>query len=98
LALILLARWFIAEIRLDWRKEDPHDPTLVRDYDRDDIRMDILPELSLANVRALLGAPSQSLTFPLMKLPSWSPLTWITAPVPVVPTLKGSVVSNVTLV
>jgi len=63
LALTLLASWFIAETRLDWRKQYPPDPTLVEDYDRDDILMDILPELSVANVRQLLRA-----TLPLPQL------------------------------
>lgn len=63
LALTLLASWFIAETRLDWRKQFPPDPTLVRQYDRDDIQMDILPELSFANVRELLRA-----TLPLPQL------------------------------
>lgn len=63
LALTLLASWFIAETRLDWRQQYPVDPTLVRDYDRDDIRMDFLPQLSFANVRALLRA-----TLPLPQL------------------------------
>jgi SRSO17 transposase len=63
LALTLLASWFIAETRLDWRQQYPVDPTLVREYDRDDIQMDVLPQLSLANVRALLRA-----TLPLPQL------------------------------
>jgi len=56
LALTLLASWFIAETRLDWRKKYPVDPTLVREYDRDDIRMDQLAGLSVANMRELLRA------------------------------------------
>lgn len=63
LALTLLASWFIAETRLDWRQQYPVDPTLVREYDREDIRMDFLPQLSLTNVRALLRA-----TLPLPQL------------------------------
>lgn len=63
LALTLLASWFIAETRLDWRQQYPVDPRLVRDYDREDIRMDFLPQLSCANVRALLRA-----TLPLPQL------------------------------
>ena len=56
LALTLLASGFIAETRLDWRKQYPPDPTLLEEYDRDDILMDVLPELSVANVRELLRA------------------------------------------
>jgi SRSO17 transposase len=63
LALTLLASWFIAETRLDWRQQYPADPTLIRDYDQDDFRMDLLPQLSMANVRALLRA-----TLPLPQL------------------------------
>jgi SRSO17 transposase len=51
LALTLLASWFIAETRLDWALEHPPDPTLPDDYHRD-----LLPALSLANVRDLLRA------------------------------------------
>jgi len=39
------------------------DPTLLEDYDRDDIPMDILPELSVTNVRELLRT-----TLPLPQL------------------------------
>jgi hypothetical protein len=63
LALTLLASWFIAETRLDWRKHYPPDPTLVHEYDRPDIHMDRRPELSVANVRELLRA-----TLPLPQL------------------------------
>gem|GEM_PF-1951615 len=38
-----------------------------------------------------------SLNFRLRKQLFWSSRIWITAPVPVVPSLKGTVVSNVTL-
>jgi len=63
LALTLLSSWFIAETRLDWREQYPPDPTLLEDYDRDDIPMDILPELSVTNVRELLRT-----TLPLPQL------------------------------
>ena len=63
LALTLLASWFIAETRLDWRNHYPPDATLVRDYDRDDIQMDVVPQLSVANIRELLRA-----TLPLPRL------------------------------
>jgi len=58
LALTLLASWFIAETRLDWRAEHPQDPTLSQDYETD-----VLPSLSMANVRELLRA-----TLPLPQL------------------------------
>jgi SRSO17 transposase len=58
LALTLLASWFIAETRLDWRAEHPQDPTLFQDYETD-----ALPHLSMANVRELLRA-----TLPLPQL------------------------------
>lgn len=51
LAFTILASWFIAETRLDWEIEHPRDPTLLDDY-----ATDILPSLSVANVRALLRA------------------------------------------
>jgi SRSO17 transposase len=51
LALTILACWFIAETRLDWAADHPPDLTLLDDYDTD-----ILPSLSVANVRALLRA------------------------------------------
>jgi hypothetical protein len=54
----LLASWFIAETRLDWRAEHPQDPTLIQDYETD-----VLPSLSMANVRELLRA-----TLPLPQL------------------------------
>ena len=58
LALTLLASWFIAETRLDWAADHPRDPTLVEEY-----AMDVLPALSMANVRELLRA-----TLPLRQL------------------------------
>lgn len=58
LALTLLASWFIAETQLDWRAEHPQDPTLIQDYETD-----VLPRLSMANVRELLRA-----TLPLPQL------------------------------
>jgi len=51
LALTILASWFIAETKLDWAIEHPPDPTLVDDYG-----MDILPALSVANIREMLRA------------------------------------------
>lgn len=58
LALTLLACWFITETRLDWQEEYLRDPTLVQDY-----QTDLLPSLSMANVRELLRA-----TLPLKQL------------------------------
>lgn len=57
-ALTLLASWFIAETRLDWQQEHPRDPNLVDEYETD-----VLPALSVANVRELLRA-----TLPLRQL------------------------------
>ena len=58
LALTILASWFIAETRLDWQDEQPRDPDLTEDYE-----IDVLPALSMANVRELLRA-----TLPLRQL------------------------------
>lgn len=51
LALTILASWFIAETRLDWSLQHPHDPSLFDHYSTD-----VLPILSVANVRELLRA------------------------------------------
>ena len=51
LALTILASWFIAETRLDWRQEHPQDPALLEQYETD-----VLPALSVANVRDMLRA------------------------------------------
>jgi SRSO17 transposase len=51
LALTILASWFIAETRLDWSLAHPPDPTLLDLY-----ATDVLPSLSVANVRQLLRA------------------------------------------
>lgn len=51
LALTILASWFIAETRLDWAAEQLRDPDLFAHYEAD-----VLPALSLANVRELLRA------------------------------------------
>lgn len=58
LALTILASWFIAETRLDWEEDYPRDPSLTQDYETD-----LLPALSMANVRDLLRA-----TLPLKQL------------------------------
>lgn len=51
LALSCLATWFIAQTKLDWRKEHPRDPELGKE-----LGLDQLPPLSMANVRELLRA------------------------------------------
>ena len=58
LALTVLATWFIAETKLEWAEQHPRDPLLPRQFDTD-----ILPALSVANVRTLLRA-----TMPLPQL------------------------------
>lgn len=51
LALTILASWFIAETRLDWMMRFAHDPALLEQYE-----IDVLPLLSVSNVRELLRA------------------------------------------
>jgi SRSO17 transposase len=51
LALTTLATWFVAETKLDWARDHPRDPTLVAD-----LATDRLPDLSVANIRAMLRA------------------------------------------
>ena len=51
LALTILASWFIAETRLDWMDRCERDPTLLEHYE-----VDVLPMLSVSNVRELLRA------------------------------------------
>lgn len=51
LALTILAAWFIAETRLDWMLDHPQDPVLLEHYETD-----VLPTLSVANVREMLRA------------------------------------------
>ena len=51
LALTILASWFIAETRLDWMSRYQRDPALLEHYE-----VDVLPMLSVANVRTLLIA------------------------------------------
>ncbi|MCL0079117.1 IS701 family transposase [Dehalococcoidia bacterium] len=50
-ALTALALWFIAETKLDWAREYGRDPELARQ-----LEVEILPNLSVANVRELLRA------------------------------------------
>lgn len=56
----ILASWFIAETRLDWAAQYQHDPDLLTYYE-----IEVLPRLSMANVRELLRAA--------MPLPQLSP-------------------------
>ena len=51
LALTILAAWFVAETRLDWMQRFQQDPTLLAKY-----QVDVLPQLSVGNVRELLRA------------------------------------------
>jgi SRSO17 transposase len=51
LALTILASWFIAETRLDWMARYQRDPALLEQY-----QVEVLPMLSVANVRELLRA------------------------------------------
>lgn len=60
LALTILASWFIAETHLDWELEQPRDPMLADEYE-----IDVLPALSVANIREMLKAA--------MPLPQLSP-------------------------
>jgi SRSO17 transposase len=51
LALTILAAWFIAETKLDWARDFARDPDRLDRYE-----VEVLPALSVANVRALLRA------------------------------------------
>jgi SRSO17 transposase len=51
LALTILASWFVAETRLDWMNRFERDPALLEQYE-----VDVLPLLSVGNVRELLRA------------------------------------------
>jgi len=61
LALTILAAWFIAETKLDWAHHHERDPALLDEY-----QIDILPALSVANVREMLCAA--------MPLPQLTPI------------------------
>lgn len=61
LALTIMASWFITETRLDWAQKYARDPQLLEKYETD-----VLPKLSVANVRELLRAT--------MPLPQLTPL------------------------
>lgn len=51
LAMTILAAWFIAQTKYDLAKNAPRDPELLRS-----LQTDILPALSVANIRELLRA------------------------------------------
>jgi len=51
LALTILAGWFVADTRLDWQARFNADPQLLAHY-----QTDVLPFLSVSNVRTLLQA------------------------------------------
>ena len=61
LALTILASWFITETQLDWALRCQYDPQLLTQYE-----VDVLPVLSVANMRELLRAA--------MPLPQLSPI------------------------
>lgn len=50
-AMDALALWFVAETKLDWAKAHPRDPNLV-----EQLQVEVLPALSMANVREMLQA------------------------------------------
>jgi len=60
LALTILATWFIAHTKFEWAQTHPRDPQLTSQVD-----LELLPALSVANVRELLQA--------VMPLPQLSP-------------------------
>jgi SRSO17 transposase len=60
LALTILASWFVAQTKLRWAQQYPRDPKLYHE-----LEVDLLPALSVANVRELLRA--------VMPLPQLSP-------------------------
>lgn len=50
-ALTVLSSWFVVQVRLDWARRYPRDARLTTE-----LGVDLLPELSVANVRELLRA------------------------------------------
>lgn len=58
LALTIMASWFVTETRLEWAQKYKRDPALLEEYE-----IDVLPALSMANIRELLRA-----TMPLPQL------------------------------
>jgi SRSO17 transposase len=59
LALTVLAAWFVAQTQYEWARDYPRDPALLNQ-----LEMEVLPALSVANVRELLRSvmPLQRLT------------------------------------
>lgn len=51
LAMTIMASWFITSTRLQWEADHPQDETLL-----EELEVDVLPRLSVANVRELLRA------------------------------------------
>jgi len=51
LALTILASWFVAQTKHEWNQAHPRDPELTRQ-----LELDVLPALSVANVREMLRA------------------------------------------
>jgi SRSO17 transposase len=51
LSLTILALWFVTQTKIDWAKQHPRDPALLQLLD-----VDVLPQLSMANVREMLRA------------------------------------------
>jgi len=51
LALVILSVWFLAQTRWEWAQHYIRDPTLLRQFE-----LDVLPTLSLPNLRLLLRA------------------------------------------
>jgi SRSO17 transposase len=49
LALVTLATWFVAQIKMDWAHRCIRDPRLAQQFE-----VNVLPALSMANIRALL--------------------------------------------
>jgi predicted Co/Zn/Cd cation transporter (cation efflux family) len=59
LALTVLASWFVVHTQYDWARDYPRDPSLLEQR-----QTEVLPALSMANVRSLLRAvmPLRQLT------------------------------------
>ncbi len=55
----VLASWFVAQTKFEWAQEHPRDPKLLQE-----LEVDVLSALSMANIRTLLRAvmPLKQLT------------------------------------
>jgi len=51
LALTIMAAWFVTQTRLEWAEKYQRDPAMLAEFE-----VDVLPALSVANVRSLLRA------------------------------------------